>query len=341
VRIAYDVTPLSHPRTGVGNYILGALKGMLDAPGPERELVVFGPVSIRGRRLLEETLAGLDVERRFVTALSAHLARRAWTTLRRPHAERFLGEFDVLHFTDWMSPPQSRGVRATMIHDLGPLRYPERLHPRTVRMHTANARAAANCDVVFTNSSFTANDVIERLALLPERVHVAYPGVDMRFQPHGEGRDLGRPYVFTTATEEWRKNRSTVELALDLVGGDLWLAALGHEGLGHPSDDEMPALYRGAQVFVYPSRFEGFGMPVIEAMASGVPCVVSSHPSLDEACGDAAIRADPDSPEEFAAGIERAIADRDELVERGFAQARRFSWLETGRIHLQSYADAL
>ncbi len=122
---------------------------------------------------------------------------------------------------------------------------------------------------------------------------------------------------------------------------DLELAALGHGSLGYVSDAELPALYRGAEAFVYPSRFEGFGMPVIEAMACGVPCVVSSHPSLDEACGDAAVRAAPDSPEEFAEGIRRALADRDELVQRGLEHARRFSWLETGRIHLQSYADAL
>jgi glycosyltransferase involved in cell wall biosynthesis len=76
-------------------------------------------------------------------------------------------------------------------------------------------------------------------------------------------------------------------------------------------------------------------------MACGVPCVVSSHPSLDEACGDAAVRADPESPEEFAEAIGRALAGRDELVARGFAHAGRFDWLETGRIHLQSYADAL
>jgi glycosyltransferase involved in cell wall biosynthesis len=76
-------------------------------------------------------------------------------------------------------------------------------------------------------------------------------------------------------------------------------------------------------------------------MACGVPCVVSSHPSLDEACGDAAVRADPESPDAFAEGITRALAEREELVTRGLAHARRFSWLETGRIHLQSYADAL
>jgi glycosyltransferase involved in cell wall biosynthesis len=341
VRIAYDVTPLSHPRTGVGNYILGALKGMLAAAAGGHEFVAFGPVSIRGRRLLDETLDGLALETRVVTVPFAHATRRAWGALARPPAERFLGEFDVMHFSDWMVPPQRAGVRATMIHDLGPLRYPDRLHPRTVSMHTRTAREAASCDVVFANSSHTANDVVERLGVAPERIHVAYPGVDDRYRPDGDRRDLGRPYVFTTATEDWRKNRGTLELALQLLDDELALAALGHGRLGYVPDGGLPALYRGAEVFAYPSRFEGFGMPVVEAMACGVPCVVSSHPSLDEACGDAAVRADPDSPDEFAEGIRRALRERERLIARGLAHARRFTWLETGRIHLQSYADAL
>jgi glycosyltransferase involved in cell wall biosynthesis len=191
------------------------------------------------------------------------------------------------------------------------------------------------------NSSFTAGDVAERLGIETHRIRVAYPGVDERYETNGERRDLGRPYVFTTATEDWRKNRATLERAVQLVGGELTLASLGHGGLGYVSDSDLPALYRGAEVFAYPSRFEGFGMPVLEAMACGVPCVVSSHPSLDEACGEAALRADPDSPEEFAEGIRRARADREQLVARGLEHARRFTWLETGRVHLQSYADAL
>jgi glycosyltransferase involved in cell wall biosynthesis len=338
VRIAYDVTPLSHPRTGVGNYILGALKGMLQAAAGEHELVAFGPVSIRGRKLLDAALDGLAVDKRVLTVPFAHLTRRAWGAIGRPSAERFLGAFDVLHFSDWMIPPQSAGVRATMIHDLGPLRYPERLHPRTVRMHTGTATEAATCDLVFTNSEFTAADVVERLAVPRERVRVAYPGVDARYRPEGERRNSGHPYVFTTATDDWRKNRATLAAALDLLDDCLTLVTSGD---GHLPADELPALYRGAEVFVYPSRFEGFGIPVIEAMACGVPCVVSSHPSLDEACGDAALRADPESPEEFAEGIRQALADRDRLVAKGLAHARRFDWLETGRIHLQSYADAL
>jgi hypothetical protein len=247
----------------------------------------------------------------------------------------------VLHFTDWMVPPGRPRVRATMIHDLGPLLYPERLHPRTVRMHNATARAAASCDVVFTNAEYTANDIVERLRIPRERIRVAHPGVDPRYRPGGERHESSGPYVFTTATEDWRKNRGVVEGALRLRGDNLTLLSLGGGGQGYVADERLPALYRGAEVFAYPSRFEGFGIPIIEAMACGVPCVVSSHPSLDEACGDAAVRADPESPEAFADAIGRALAEREELVARGLAHATRFDWLETGRIHLRSYADAL
>jgi glycosyltransferase involved in cell wall biosynthesis len=238
-----------------------------------------------------------------------------------------------------MYPPQRAGARATMIHDLGPLHFPERLDRRTVAMHAGTAHEAKRCDVVFVNSEYTANDVVATLGIPRERIRVAYPGVDDAFSADGEDTEAGHPYAFTTATDTWRKNLATVRRAWAQLDGRLDLLALGD--LGYTPHARLPSLYRRASVFVYPSRFEGFGIPVVEAMACGVPCVVSSHPSLDEASGDAAVRVDPDDAGAIAAGVREALERRDELVSRGRAHARRFTWLETGRVHLQGYADAL
>jgi glycosyltransferase involved in cell wall biosynthesis len=353
LRIVVDVSPLSHPRTGVGNYIRGSLLGLAEAGG--HDVVAFAPVSRRGKHEIERSLAGARVERSLPFLPAAHALRTAWSRLGRPPAERFLGNFDVLHFSDWMYPPQRAGLRSTMIHDLVPLHHPEWVHPRTRRMHGAKYRhAARTCDVVIVNSRFTGNDVAETLAVPPERIHVAYPGVGPEFTPAGERTELERPYALTVATLEPRKNLATLieayrrldgRLALAVAGATGWgeqpeLAADGVVRLGYTPPDELPRLYRGAAVFVYPSLYEGFGMPVLEAMACGVPVVASSHASLDEACGDAAVRADPRDPEAIAAAIGTALDRRDELVPRGIVHAGSFTWLENGRAHLAAWESA-
>lgn len=354
MRIAFDVSPLSHEPTGVNNYIRGSLKGLAQAAARAGdEVVAFAPTSPEGRRVIPEALAGFPLELRLKTLPGAHAWRTAWSRLGAPPAERWLGSFDVLHFSDWMYPPQRAGLRATTVHDLVPIHFPQWVTPRTRSMHTRKyANAAASCDVIFANSAFTADDVAETLGFPRERIVVAHPGIGEEFEAGGEPAVREAPYLLTVATLEPRKNLGALVeafallaergLELVVVGGRGWgetpqLRRAGVTALGRVSDAELARLYRGAAVVVYPSRFEGFGMPIIEAMASGAPVVASSHPSLDEASGDAALRADPESPEALAAAIREALGRRDELAERGLAHARRFSWETTGAIFLDGY----
>jgi glycosyltransferase involved in cell wall biosynthesis len=326
MRIAFDVSPLSHPRTGVGNYIRGSLAGLVEAAGSEHEVVPFAPTSPQGKRRIPEALVGIPAEPRLRFVPFAHFWRQGWSRAAWPPVERFLGPVDVLHFSDWMYPPQRGGVRSTMVHDLVPLRFPEWVLGRTERMHGAKYRnAARTCDVIFVNSEFTKGEVVELLGVPAEKVVVAYPGVDLA--QAGDQADLGRPYVLTVATLEPRKNLETLLAALLPEGHAL--AVVGAEGwgtqpsldrpdvirLGYVDDDELARLYRGAAAFVYPSRFEGFG--------------------------DAALRADPDDAEAIGAALVEAIRRRDELVPLGLAHAARFRWGETGRTMLAAFSAIL
>jgi glycosyltransferase involved in cell wall biosynthesis len=349
VRIAFDVSPLSHERTGVNNYIRGSLAGVVEAGADD--VVAFAPTSPAGARTIPEALAGLAVDLRTVRLPFAHGWRTAWSKLGWPPAERFLGRFDVLHFQQWMTPPQRSGLRSTMLHDLVPVRFPEWTTARTRSMHRAQYEAAKGCAVVFVNSAFTGRDAVERLGLDERRVHVAHPGVDPIFTADGERADLGRPYVLTVATLEPRKNLATLVDAFRLLGEDaLALAVVGGAGwgeqpkldvpgvlrLGRVDDEELARLYRGAAVVAYPSRFEGFGMPVVEAMACGATVVASSHPSLDEAAGDVAYRADPDSPEDWAAQLRAALS----APRSGREHAARFTWRRVGEVFLGAWQSA-
>ena len=345
MRIVVDVSPLSHPRTGIGNYIRGSLAGMAEAGAGRHELVAFAPTSLRGPARIRAALDGITVSRRLLPVPASHALRTAWSRAGQPAVERLAGALDAFLFSEWMYPAQRAGVRATVFHDLIPLRHPEWCTSRTISMHTRKARnAARTCDVVFANSDATAADLVSLLGIEPDRIVHAPPGLAPGLGPIGPAAELGGPSILGLGTIEPRKNLARLVEAWRLLDGELGLVLAGGEGwgdrpdladprvlrLGYVPDVEIARLYRGASVLVFPSLLEGFGMPVVEAMACGTPVVASAHPSLDEACGDAAVRVDPLDPEAIADGIRDALARREELVTRGLVHAARFSWQGTG-----------
>jgi glycosyltransferase involved in cell wall biosynthesis len=340
MRIAVDVTPLSVPRSGIGNYIRGAVGG-LEAAGCE--VVPFALTSAAGAQQIAVALGGRRA--RILRAPAANVLRRGWSTAGRPPLERVLAAVDGTLLSDWWYPPQRGGVRATVVHDLVPLHHPEWVSKRTLLGHRATyRRLLPGCDVIFANSAYTRDDAVRTLGLDPARVVVAHPGVDERFDAAGPAADLGQPYVLALGTLEPRKNLGALLEAkrrhpdlpqVVLVGGTGWgeqpsLDVPGVTPLGYVDDARAVELLRGAASLVFPSRFEGFGMPVVEAMACGCPVACSSHPSLDEACGDAAVRLDPDDPDDLARAVRRAIEDREELRARGLRHAAAFTWAATG-----------
>ncbi len=169
MRIVIDVSPLTLPSTGVGQYLLGMIDGLAESADGRHEIVAFAPVGMRRRHPVAAALDGLPVARRLIRLPpTAHFWRTMWSRAGRPPVEWLAGPLDVFHFSDWMYPPQRAGVRATTIHDLIPVHFPDWVAPLTRRMHRRKyEHAVATCDVIVTISEFTAGDIERTLGRAP------------------------------------------------------------------------------------------------------------------------------------------------------------------------------
>jgi glycosyltransferase involved in cell wall biosynthesis len=313
VRIGLDVSPLVQTRAGTARYVQGLVGELERRPDLELSPLAFGG---RGK------LAALTRDTLW------YLALLSWTA-RRLH-------LDVLHCTTFRAPLRSEVPLVVTVHDLALLRHPELFTP-WMRLYGAVAlrrvvRAAAR---VIAVSEFTKREVVELVGMPEERVRVVPNATAPSFAPNGPAAE--GDYVLAVGTLEPRKNlprlaQATKQLGLELrvVGargwGDVSIGDNGVRWLGELPDAEVAALYRGALCFAYPSLYEGFGIPVLEAMSCGAPVVTSADTAMAEVAGDAAELVEPGDPASIAAGIERAIERRDELAARGLERARGYTW---------------
>lgn len=344
--VLIDADVLGRQRTGDETYVQQLLVGLSEL-GTELNIHAVA----RRAGLIPE---GITPE---ILPVRSYAARLAWQLPQRLRTLRP----GVAHF-QYLIPPSYRGTCVLTVHDISYDVLPEledraagfvlrRLVPRSLK------RAAR----VLTGSEWTKADLVRRYRLDPARVVVTPYGVDRAFSPEGPLPEVA-PYILFVGALRSRKDPVTALEALARLPSNMRLVMIGPprgetervkatisrldlehrvEILGHVSLAELTAYYRGAQCFVLPSLYEGFGLPVVEAMASGTPVVSTTVSAIPEVAEGAAILVPIKDPGALADGILRALGERDRLVAAGLERAKRYSWSEMCRRTLNVYRELL
>ena len=290
-------------------------------------------------------------EYRDARTVSERLLAMTLATLRPGRLQRRFHGLDAVHYPLTIALPRLDLPTAVTVHDLQHLDHPE-LFSRAERLWRARTheRSARGADAVVVPSQFVRRRAIELLGLPPERVHAIPWGVDHeRFRPGAEERE---PFLLYPARPWPHKNHERLFQAFGLLRQErpelrLVLTGGGHDGRPVPDGvevrglvpaDELASLYRRTACLVFPSRYEGFGQPPLEAMASAAPVAASNIPAVAEIAGDAAALFDPEDPEDIAAVVSGVLDAPNRFSAAGPGQARRFTWAETARRHEIVYA---
>jgi glycosyltransferase involved in cell wall biosynthesis len=375
MRIGLDGFPLLTPRTGVGHYTFELARALARlGPADAFELVAPGPFP---SSVIEDIRRNCPDNLRAVNAEANWIGRRRWWTVGLPlYLKR--ASLDLFHGTNYEVPLWNRRRSVLTIHDLSILLHPD-THPaelarRARRRLPVMARSAS---MIITPTESVKREVSERLKVDPEKIVVTPEAPRRAFQPMDlekvaetkQRLGLEDEFILFVGTVEPRKNLLTLVRAFDqilrqtsrrpqlvVVGAEGWLmdelfAFIKESSIsdrllltGYLDDDDLRALYSSCRVFVYPSIYEGFGLPPLEAMACGAPVIASNIATFRETLGSAAQLFEPNDVEGLARSIVEILGDEDRrrtLSRSGLEQAAKFSWERTAQLTLEVYREVM
>lgn len=360
MKIGIDISQIQYSGTGVSNYTYNLVENLIQLY-PQDQVILFGS-SFRKFFKLSQIATKLDAAKKSIYPIPPILLELLHNKLHQIPIESFTGDINIFHASDWTQPPSKKAKLITTIHDLTVLKYPEHHHTKTIAVHKRRLSwVTAEADAIIADSQATKQDIINLLQIPADKIHVVYLSADKAItefaaKPQSEKIELinqvrthyhlNKPYILSVGTNEPRKNLDRTIKAFLQTDSPHLLVVVGRSGWGSHSSKayshrirhigfvpykHLPALYAGADSFVYPSLYEGFGLPVLEAMTLGTPVVTSQQGSLKEVAGHAAVLVDPYSSSSIASGIITSISDSSRLIRLGLKQASKFSWERTAR----------
>ncbi len=362
-KIGIDITSAVTQGAGIGRYTRELVSALIELDS-ESSYALFSAKQPAQLPIPEPVPKAPNVTY-YEAPLGERWLYRIWYRLNLPvPVQWFTGRVDLFHSPDFVLPPVRGDIPTLLtVHDLSFLHFPDTFTPALVAyLNKVVPRSVQRATHVLADSEATKRDLITHYRTPPEKVTVLYSGVSDLFLPEGDKRRLQavrdkygigeRPYVFSVSTLQPRKNYQMLIRAfravaakrphnLIIAGGKGWLyeqivAEIARQGLegrvlltGFVDDADLPALYGGASLFAYPSIYEGFGLPLLEAMACGVPVLNSNASCLPEVAGDATVQLPPDELQAWSETMLTLLDDatkRASMVAAGFLQARQFSW---------------
>lgn len=372
MRVAIDYTPAINQAAGIGRFVRSLVTALAGIDGETEYLLLYAEPP-RGARLEFPSAPNFSARRVPVPERALNVL---WHRLSLPvPVDVLTGPVDVFHSPDFVLAPVWRAAKVLTVHDLAFLMRPECADERLRDyLERTVPRSVARADYILADSENTRDDLICLLGVPPSKVEVIPGGVDSCFSPVEDPEVLSRirdevagglPFVLSVGMIEPRKNLTRLIEAFEIIKGNHSLphklVLAGKRGWlsdpiyaraassplasdivfsGFVSEDDLPALYSAADVFAFPSLYEGFGLPPLEAMACGTPVVVSRSASLPEVVGDAALTVDAEAVEALADALTRPLLDgelRARLVAGGMEQARQFTWESSARKLLRVY----